>query len=313
MTAFFRMIGRLAFKLLGRKPRGSDEPTDSVVILFQTPPSITDDQIIAAISRVFSPPPPRMLPEGEQPPPEYAPDAPSCRMIPFVARRGVYGLMIGSFPYTITHMDESDPALEDPAVRALSTHQGWISIDFVTGKKPEGIYETLGRLAVELLDDHAILIFVPSLNLVAEPSPELIEAMRGGQWFDRLDILPPALLADPPEDDPALEAAAEKARATFPDFVEAFRSGNGSEFSAKFSFADGQNIERMWVAVDEINGNAILGTLGNEPGVVTNICEGDMVTRTLKELEDWLYMNEGQMVGGFTVRAMLADGNEPES
>jgi uncharacterized protein YegJ (DUF2314 family) len=313
MNAFFRMIGRFVFKLIGRKPRRGDEPADSVVILLREIPSLTDEQIAAALRRVFPSPPPRMLPKGELPPPDYAPDAPPCRMIPFAANRGVYGLMIGSFPYTITHLDESDPALDDPAVSALAAHRGWISVDFVTGKKPEDVYGILGRIVAELLDENATLIFVPSLSLVAPPSPELIEAMRQGQWFDRLDILMPSLLTDQSETDPAIEAAAENARSTFPDFIEAFRSNTGTEFSAKFPFADGDKIEHMWIAVDDINGDSILGTLGNEPGIVKNIGEGDPVTRTLDELEDWLYMNEGQMVGGYTVRAMLADKNEPES
>jgi uncharacterized protein YegJ (DUF2314 family) len=313
MNAFFRMIGRLVFKLIGRKPRQDDEPADSVVILLRETPSLTDEQISATLRRVFPSPPPRMLPQGEQPPPDYAPDAPPCRMIPFAADRGVYGLMVGSFPYTVTQLDESDPLLDDPAIKAFTTHQGWISIDFVTGKKPDDVYSVLGKIAAELIDENAALIFVPSLNLVAPPFPELVEAMQQGQWFDRLDVLTPALLADPVETSPAMVEAAQKARETFPDFVEAFRSGNGSEFSAKFSFADGQKTERLWVAVDEINGESILGTLGNEPEIIENMAEGDPITRTLDELEDWLYMCDGQMVGGYTVRAMLAERNEPES
>ncbi len=313
MNAFFRMIGRLAFKLLGRKPRGSDEPTDSVVVLFRAPPSITDDEIVAAIGRVFASTPPRMLPEGEQPPPEYAPDAPPCRMIPFAANRGVYGLMIGSFPYIITHLDESHPAMTDPSVMALVDHRGWISIDFVTGKKPDDPYSILGQIAAEFIDDYTTLVFVPSLMLVAPPSADLSEAMRSGQWFEQLEILKTAIMEERPAGDPKLTAAARQARDTFPEFVEAFENNAGTEFSAKFSFTDGDRIEHMWVAIDGINGQSILGTLGNSPGVVTNIREGDMVTRTLDELEDWLYMNEGQMVGGFSVRAILAEGDESQS
>ena len=313
MNAFFRMIGRIVFKLMGRKPRRDDEPADSVVVLLRESPSLTDEQISAAIWRVFPSPPPRMLPRGEMPPPEYAPDASPCRMIPFAANRGVYGLMVGSFPYTVTQLDDSDPMLDDPAMKAFTTHQGWISIDFVTGKSPEDVYSALGKIAAELIDKNAELIFVPSLNLVAPPSPELLEAMRQGQWFERLDVLTPALLADPVETSPAMVEATQKARETFPDFVEGFRSGNGSEFSAKFSFTDDQKTERLWVAVDAINGDSILGTLGNKPEIVENMAEGDPVTRTLDELEDWLYMNEGQMIGGYTVQAMLADRNEPAS
>lgn len=282
---------------------------DSVVVLFDGAPEFSDPEIVNAIRRAFPGNVPEMLPASELPPPEYAADAPPCRSVPFAVNRRVLGLLIGSFPYTRVSGQGQDAVLSRSTMLALVSHQGWIAVDFIGGERPDDVYGLLGRVAAELVKPGATLVFLPTLSLAAHPSPELVAAMREGHWIDRLEILAEPVLHLRPVDDPALAAAAEEARARFDEFVRAFDAAAGAGFSAKFPFAEGEDVEHMWIAVESINGDAILGTLGNEPGVITNIAEGDPVTRTLDELEDWLYMDGEAMVGGFSVRVMLGEGD----
>lgn len=285
---------------------------DSVVILFDDLPSFTDTEIVDAIKRAFPVNAPEMLPAGEMPPPEYASDAQPCRTIPFAVNRRVFGLLVGPFPYAPPTTPTEDPSLDRGVVRAFIAHRGWVGVDFVAGDKPDDMYGLLGQIAAELITPSASLVFIPALSLVARPTAELTEAMRQGRWIDRLEVLVPSMLHTRPQDDEALAAAADEARSRFDEFAIAFEEGSGREFSVKFPFTDGAQTEHMWIAVESINGDSILGTLGNQPGIVTNVREGDPVTRTLDELEDWLYMDGETMVGGFSVRVLLGEGdNQP--
>jgi len=309
MISPFRALAVALRRVLGRSRHNADGPLDSVVLLLDEVPAFSDTEIVDAIKRAFPVNAPEMLPVGELPPPDYAPDAPPCRSVPFAVNRRVFGLLIGSFPYAQSTGDPDDPSLERSTVQAFVSHRGWVGVDFVAGETPEDMFGLLGQIAAELVTPRTSLVFIPSLSLVGHPTAELVAAMREGRWIDRLELLAPPMLRSRPENEEALIAAAHEARARFPEFVEAFSAGAGREFSAKFPFTDGVRTEHMWVAVESINGDAILGTLGNQPGVVGHIREGDPVTRTLDELEDWLYMDGETMVGGFSVRVLLGEGD----
>jgi len=44
--------------------------------------------------------------------------------------------------------------------------------------------------------------------------------------------------------------------------------------------------------------------LGNTPGALTSVKEGDAVTVRVDELNDWVYGSERHQVGGFTMKVM---------
>jgi uncharacterized protein YegJ (DUF2314 family) len=309
VTGFFRIIGHFVRRLLGKGRAGESGPMDSVVILFDKSMAFSDSQIMDAVRRAFPLNTPKSLPNNTMPPPPYAPDASPARLVPFAIDRRVFGLLFGQFQYTDISLRDNDPARASSTVAAFADHRSWVAVDFVTGPQPDDIYGYLGHIAAELVTPDATLIFLPALSLAAHPSPDLVEAMRIGKWIDHLEVLLPPILHQRPADDAALAAATTEAREKFADFTEAFQQNNGTDFSVKFPFIEGDEIEHMWVAVESINDNQVFGTLGNQPGVISNIGEGDPVTRSLDDMEDWLYMDGQNMVGGFSVRAMLKDGN----
>ena len=123
-----------------------------------------------------------------------------------------------------------------------------------------------------------------------------------------------------PEDDPALLAAAEHARASFGSFWrelswEQRRIVKGLDVACiKLAFADppvpeGEEqppVEQMWVQDVDFDGHLLHGILVNSPNWLTSVEQGDQIQAPLNWLNDWLYAMDGQAFGGFSVNAMRA-------
>ena len=60
----------------------------------------------------------------------------------------------------------------------------------------------------------------------------------------------------------------------------------------------------MWVEVGRFDGKTIHGKLANEPQFVSNVRLNDEVTVNLDDLNDWIYSNGKQMIGGFTSKVL---------
>ena len=106
-------------------------------------------------------------------------------------------------------------------------------------------------------------------------------------------------------DDADLKAAVDKARKTWDDFEKAFEEKTGKSHSVKFKFSDKKSeSEFMWVSVDKIEDGMIVGKLANVPNFLTNIKEGDIVKRSVKEIEDWFYIDDKKMIGGFSITVL---------
>ncbi len=123
------------------------------------------------------------------------------------------------------------------------------------------------------------------------------------------------------DSDPKMQAAYEKARATFRYFwremawerrriVPAldmavvkvpFQDPPGTKYDSKVPEA-----EQMWLSDVDFDGKAITGTLINSPNWLKSISEGDEARVPLKGITDWMYAIGGRAYGGFTVNAMRA-------
>lgn len=114
------------------------------------------------------------------------------------------------------------------------------------------------------------------------------------------------------DDDPAIEAAAKRARATFRYFWrelswESRRIVPGLDLAVfKVAFTDNEETpaEVMWVEEVNFNGYTLTGRLLNEPNWLKSIQQGDPVKVRVKAITDWLYAFEGVAYGGFSVNAI---------
>lgn len=299
---FARLLGFIARLFGGER---SEQPLVSLVILTDVLPNLPDDAIVAAVKRALPVSAPEILPGGQMPAPAYAPDAGPCRTLPVAVNRAVYGLLVAPFPY-IDPADRSQDGDRPEFVDAFRRHRGWMAVDFVAGSSDDA-YSVIGQIAAELIDEHTCLLFVPALGVASLPSPPLVEDMRRGVWLQHFHLSSLDHTVRKPANDPALEDARKKALSRWSEFTDAFDRRDGDNFSVKFPFAQADKIEHMWIEVSSIEGDVVRGTLGNQPAVVTNIAEGQDVERRCEELEDWLYMRDGSIVGGFSLHALLSE------
>jgi len=60
----------------------------------------------------------------------------------------------------------------------------------------------------------------------------------------------------------------------------------------------------MWLLVKEIGDETVIGSLDNDPVYLRNVGAGDTLTITIDQVNDWLYTDGDEMVGGFTTEAL---------
>ncbi|GAB4384114.1 MAG: hypothetical protein Kow0022_05730 [Phycisphaerales bacterium] len=301
-----RLLGFCA-RLLGGGRNRDEGPRASLLLLTTRPPAWLDDEVAGAVRRALPISGPEILESRAVPPPEHAPDAEDARLLPVVVNRAVFAVLLAPFRFT----DAAEPMeLHHPADyrNALEQHRGWVALDHLTGDADEP-YSVIGHIAAELMDDSVCLLCLPTLGLAALPSPQLVESMRKGVWLQHFIPTAADRTHADPADDPGRRRAADRARLAWDAFVEAFKDRRGEHFSAKFPFVDGPRVEHLWITVTAMDGSSVRGTIANEPSVLTNICEGDAVERHADELEDWLFMRNGALFGGFSLRAIMG---EPE-
>jgi uncharacterized protein YegJ (DUF2314 family) len=106
-------------------------------------------------------------------------------------------------------------------------------------------------------------------------------------------------------DDPKMNAAIAKARSTVGQMVDALKSPNGrSDFAVKMPFSQGGRGEHMWVQPVEFSGGRFTGTLANDPVTVKSMKAGQEVSAPRDEISDWMYVENGKLVGGYTLRVL---------
>lgn len=115
-------------------------------------------------------------------------------------------------------------------------------------------------------------------------------------------------------DDRKMNAAMEEARASFPDFLRMLNSDckECDRFNVKMRFEEGETIEHIWLDNLEIKDGSLVGLIANEPENITNIRYGDTVSVRKEMLSDWMYVQNGRLVGGYTVKVMYDQMNETE-
>lgn len=71
-------------------------------------------------------------------------------------------------------------------------------------------------------------------------------------------------------------------------------------------------VEHMWMNEIDFNGDTISGVLINDPNELTNVKNGDFVEIPLNQVSDWLFSNQGNTYGGFTIQLVRSTMGEQE-
>jgi uncharacterized protein YegJ (DUF2314 family) len=121
---------------------------------------------------------------------------------------------------------------------------------------------------------------------------------------------PPAPTVSIPDDDPQLTAAVSEAHRRFDEFLHAFaRRSDADRFAVKAPFMDDYGREYMWLTVTAVDGQHIYGQLDNDPATVRAIRRGQPVRVPRNGLNDWLFTQGAERVGGFTVKVLERRAN----
>lgn len=107
--------------------------------------------------------------------------------------------------------------------------------------------------------------------------------------------------------DPEMNAAITKARAALPGFWQkvADHPANENNFSVKLAISEGQITEHIWCGPVKIEGEGYACAIANEPEDVTTVAYGERMKVDPAIVSDWMYMRDGKIVGGETIRVMI--------
>jgi uncharacterized protein YegJ (DUF2314 family) len=304
-----------AWFFLRRRARNSQPPIVSLVFLMSQPRELSEERVREVVEEIFNlklgyemRPDTNWLVEGGKVNASLA--QPNARNYLVSANDRMFLVNSVSKPY----MDEPEKFAETIADlrlrRAVGSHVAWNSVDHF-GDPPNDaergeVYTLLGKMLAEFAGDDCLAIYCPELGRCNEYAPEVLEKLRAGQPLDMFEEPTFAPIVQVSKDDPRMIAAVAEARRRWPEFAAAFqaRETANEAFIVKARFADGENEEFMWVQVQKLEGNSIIGELGNSPAALTNVKEGDIVTVPLEDLNDWLCQINGEAVGGFTMKVM---------
>jgi uncharacterized protein YegJ (DUF2314 family) len=109
-------------------------------------------------------------------------------------------------------------------------------------------------------------------------------------------------------DNKEMDAAIDQAKKSVQKFITALQAPTAaqSSFSVKKPFTQGQKVEHIWLSPVTFDGQNFHGEVGDDPVDVTGVKLGDKVTVGKDEISDWMYVENGKLVGGYTVKALYS-------
>ncbi|RXT53680.1 YegJ family protein [Bradyrhizobium betae] len=108
--------------------------------------------------------------------------------------------------------------------------------------------------------------------------------------------------------DPEMNTAIARARGTLPTFWASYEAPKPSEsgHSLKVRFSTRKGGEHIWIAeVKKQPGGTYTGLFANEPRDLPGKHAGDAVKFSEADISDWMFMRNGKIVGGETIKPTL--------
>jgi uncharacterized protein YegJ (DUF2314 family) len=108
-----------------------------------------------------------------------------------------------------------------------------------------------------------------------------------------------------PNEHVAMREAVRKARTTVQKFIHALKhpASGETDFEVKKPFVQKNEIEHIWLSDVKLVGGRFQGKVDNVPEKINGLKLGQVVSVNPDEISDWVYINNGKLVGGYTIRA----------
>jgi uncharacterized protein len=115
-------------------------------------------------------------------------------------------------------------------------------------------------------------------------------------------------------DDPKMAAACVAARENFRHFWKEvahdrrriIKAMDLAVVKAPFTDKGESKTEHMWLAEVEFDGKEVSGELQNDPQWLKSVKKGQRLSVPLAKIEDWMYVFEDEVYGGYTVNVLRA-------
>ena len=103
----------------------------------------------------------------------------------------------------------------------------------------------------------------------------------------------------------AMHQAVIKARKTVGKFIGALKhpAAGQTDFEVKKPFVQGSDVEHIWLSDVQFTGSRFQGRVDNAPRKIHGLKVGQLVSVNPNEISDWVYLDNGKLVGGYTIRA----------
>lgn len=117
------------------------------------------------------------------------------------------------------------------------------------------------------------------------------------------------------DDDMQLEHANRHARRTVGQFITALNNPKPGQrdFLVKKVFITPEGkAEHIWLADVKFTGNRFVGVVDNKPNNIPKLKVGARASVNPDEISDWSYVDNGKLVGGYTIRVLYAEMSAEE-
>ena len=111
------------------------------------------------------------------------------------------------------------------------------------------------------------------------------------------------------DDDAQMDQATRQARKTVGKFIAALSSPTPSQhgFAVKKLFVKDGEGEHIWLTDIHYSHGRFHGIVDNKPTVIKGLKVGDRHSVNPDEVSDWLYVENGHLVGGYTLRVLASE------
>nr|WP_294782325.1 DUF2314 domain-containing protein [uncultured Flavobacterium sp.] len=113
-------------------------------------------------------------------------------------------------------------------------------------------------------------------------------------------------------EDEEMNSAILKANETLDDFNKALLDPNADSHALKVKFSNAKGIEHMWIGSIVYKDGKYSGILNNKPEYVTEYKSGDKIDVETSQISDWMYLINGKVYGGYTLRVLRDRMSEDE-
>jgi len=118
-------------------------------------------------------------------------------------------------------------------------------------------------------------------------------------------------------DDAEMNAAMRRGRSTLDEFEARLADPPSTQeyIAIKGRFEEGDAVEHIWLGDVAVLPEGYRGKIGNTPVYLTKLVPGQEVTLSRADVSDWMAVDDGKLVGGYTIRVLrdrLSDAERAE-